>query len=250
MLKIKCIFGALLLCHGLIIGQSFLPDYATIHSLSYQKTSFFNADSLISLNYPQVSTGQRAIDDKINRSIIEHATRNEGSIRSIDFLIEDHASYTERADYEITYNQNNILSIRINQMGCGAYCSTYNTELTYDLLSGDVLTLDDILNSKNGNNDFVQMVNQDCQDQFEYNKKVMLEEYPGIDNYGHFSDAYGGCINAFLSRNLKDHQFLLHKDHLEIVNNCTLSQAEAFANLYQSLRYNFYEIEHYLSKKL
>src|SRR6185295_16129177 len=73
-------------------------------------------------------------------------------------------------DYDITLNTKDILSLRLNALGCGAYCDTYNIYLNFDLHTGEALKIRDVIKN-NEPDSFRVMVFGDKINALEHDKK-------------------------------------------------------------------------------
>ena len=114
----------------------------TLHlSKSKQSTRSFNK-----LIYPVIKTGNTTIDSIINFDLKNKYTFNEAPNLSVDETLKqwigDQIVYI---NFNITYHQNNILSLNIETEDCTAYCSSWTSYFNYNTKTGKPIKIASIL---------------------------------------------------------------------------------------------------------
>src|ERR1044072_444999 len=87
--------------------------------------------------FPVISTGNKAVDDKINHFTISELTGDDSSTNFSTTLFNAMNEGLSELDYEITLRGKEILSYRFDALGCGAYCTSYSIYFNFDLRTGD-----------------------------------------------------------------------------------------------------------------
>lgn len=189
-------------------------------------TSAWNYASMdTSIVYPVINTNSKSINKKINEQILEVFVDTEYLKKPVDVALDSAISGgLFSMSYEVTFNSNNILSITINAVGCGAYCSGWSTYFNFNTSTGKSITIDDILINEKKTN-FGNMVrNEKTKNLIEY-KKVLKEqlEKTSID-----SSAYEWAleqVNEYCMNSVSVNQFSLTASEIEIHDDCDFPHA-------------------------
>ncbi|MBU2020012.1 MAG: hypothetical protein KJ941_10255 [Bacteroidetes bacterium] len=173
------------------------------------------------MNFPVIRTGHSTIDSIINTDLKNRYTNNEYPNESLDSaLLKWAGDGVVYLDFEVTYNQNNLLSFNITAEGCGAYCTAWTEYFNYSIVNGKSLVLSDVLEV---NESFKNMVFGDKDLQY---KSQIGQLFKGMDDEESDLDAdsfemimeyYLKCQNDF-----ELEFFSLYPDHLEIIEECWL----------------------------
>jgi hypothetical protein len=126
-------------------------------------------------------------------------------------------------DFQVTYNQNGILSVHVMAEGCGAYCTRYTDYFNYSTVNGKWLRIADVIEHSS---EFKSRVNRDQKEQLLAQKnelKNMLNDPDsGVDEptYKWALEYYEDCEEyADLET------FALYPDRIEIIQDCALPNA-------------------------
>ncbi|MFT3909824.1 MAG: hypothetical protein QM737_10395 [Ferruginibacter sp.] len=97
--------------------------------------------------YPIIVSGSLTADKLMNDKIREDILWDENKKASIRQILESEIKDNSLADlwYEVNFKKNGILSLAIYAEGCGAYCEGSYHYFNFDLKTGRILLLDDLL---------------------------------------------------------------------------------------------------------
>ena len=98
--------------------------------------------------YPIISSGNIATDHRINNHIKSEifGTDSPHSDLSVNVLLDSAIKDNLMSmSYTVTFNNSGVLSINISTYGCGAYCSGETYYFNFDIHTGKLLTIKDIL---------------------------------------------------------------------------------------------------------
>lgn len=176
------------------------------------------------LKFPIIKTGNPQIDNSINKDLKNRFTNNEYPDLSTDSTIikwaEEQIIYL---DFEVTYVKNDLISLNISAEGCGAYCTGWTDYFTYNYVTGQFLTIDQIIDTT-GN--FKSIVLDDKDKQYEQQKKELQEML--LDNNTELDeDTYKWALEQYenCDKDFALNSFALHTDYLEIIEKCYLPHA-------------------------
>ena len=193
--------------------------------------------------YPVVSTGNNKVDDKINFSII-HELTSDDSIKDISkalyFAMNDGLS---ELDYNITLNTKDILSLRLNAMGCGAYCESYFLYFNFNLKTGDRISINEVIDdvdsfAKIVLGDKLKAINADRKEK----DSLLAANVIDTSTYKFVMD----YVSEHCMKEVRIDKFLLYKTFLEIIDPCQFPHAvQALQPLYE-LKYSYKKIKRLL----
>ena len=225
------------------IGQSIQID-----TFRLEKSERFKDIQSTKMNFPIIITGNNQIDSLINTDLKNRFTDNQYPMYSLDStLIKWAADQIVFLDFQVTYNQNGILSINISTEGCGAYCTGWTHYFNYSTLNGNWLDISDIIKNLV---EFKERVNKDKEEQFaeqkQYLREMLNETDSGLDKstYDWAIESYKNC-----ERKTDLESFSIFPDRLEIIEDCNLPNAIKNLNPSIELKYNFTEIGELLKIK-
>jgi hypothetical protein len=219
-----------------------------IDTLDLKKSEQFNELQSDKMNFPIIRTGNKKIDSLINSDLKNKFTSNEYPIESIETTLikwaDDRIIYL---DFEVTYNQNGILSLNISAEGCGAYCTYWTDYYNYSVISGKLLNISEIVDTTG---EFNTRIYKDKEAQFQQQKKELKEMLNDPDaeldqsTYEWALEYYENCENSF---DLKS--FAIYPDYIEIIKRCYLPNAIKNLTPFLSFKYKKSEIKKYLKIK-
>lgn len=220
-----------------IFGQNISIDTLIIPSNASETNLQANL-----LRFPIIKTGNLKVDHQINKDLKDRFTNNEYSDLPTDSAlikwVDEQIIYL---DFEITYLRNELISLNIMAEGCGAYCSNSISYFTYNYVTGQFLTIDQIIDTS-GN--FKNLVYADKDRQYDSNKvelkKMYFDKNTAIDKdtYEWAMDEYINCSKEFTMKS-----FALHTNHLEIIDDCFFPNAIRNFKPNIILRYNYIDIK-------
>ncbi len=196
--------------------------------------------------YPLIRTGDSKIDSIINHDLKNKVTRDESPKESINSSLNQWASYgLVFFEFQINYNNNGILSLRIDGEGCGAYCTHWSNYYNYSTITGEALELDNIVDLDHLKDDIIKKKSE----QYKLNReklKKQLDDDDGLDlsAYDFILERYNEC-----DKNFEINQFALFPDHLEIIENCYLPHVFSPSSPVINIEYKLSDIKEYLKIK-
>lgn len=228
-----------------LVGFLAVGQAVKIDTFRLKESEFFKDMQSDKMNFPIINSGNEIIDVLINTDLKNRFTRNEYLNESIDSaLIKWSGDQIVFLDFEVTYNQNNVLSINISAEGCGAYCSSWTDYFNYSTKSGKCLTISDFIDTTG---EFKAKVYEDRVKQYSQQKKVLREilnePESGLDTstYEWAFSYYKDC-----EKNFDFESFSIYTDRLKIIEDCYLPNAIKNLTPIIDLTYKFSEISAYL----
>jgi hypothetical protein len=225
----------------LAFGLTSFGQNISVDTLFLLKTEKFSNILDQELKFPIIKTGNQQIDNSINKDLKKRFTNNEYPDLSTDSTIikwaEEQIIYL---DFEVTYVKNDLISLNISAEGCGAYCTGWTDYFTYNYLTGQFLTIDQIIDIT-GN--FRSIVFDDKDKQYEQQKKelqeMLLDKNAELDEdtYKWALEQYENCDKDFTLNS-----FALHTDYLEIIEKCYLPNAMKNLTPTIVLKYKYVDI--------
>jgi len=139
-------------------------------------------------------------------------------------------------DYEVTLINHGILSLTINETGCGAYCSGSHTYFNFDLRTGKSISIHDLLD-ENRIDSFTKILYAD--------KIRALNKYKDESNY--YDDKTDSAtvnwaieqVNENCISKVTIDNFSLSKDTIEIMDPCEFPHAIRALEPDYKLRYSY-----------
>jgi hypothetical protein len=195
--------------------------------------------------YPVISTGNREVDDKINFTVIKKVTGDDSTTdisKSLFLATNDGLS---ELDYKMTFSTKDIFSLRLDALGCGAYCSAYSVYLNFDLHTGELLKIEDVINSSDLDS-FRAIVLKDKIRKLKLDKKQKdsLLSAGAIDSsdYDFMLERIQEC-----SGQASTDRFSLFENAIQIVDPCELPHVmQAWQPVYK-LRYSYTRIRKFIN---
>jgi hypothetical protein len=231
----------------LLLGINSFGQKAIIDTLIIPLTSQFTNAQSNTFNFPFIKTGNHVIDSLINWGLKNRLSENEYPDDAIDSTLikwaEDRINFFE---FEVTFNNNGILSLHIEVEGCGAYCTSWTEYFNYCTKTGKILKLAEVVDTT-GN--FRTKIYAEKGKQYERQKnqlKELLSEADfDEDTYNWTLEEYTNCENSF---NLNS--FALYPDHLELIDKCYLPNVLKQYTPVINLMFKYDEIKDYLKLKI
>lgn len=117
---------------GIAFGQQ-----VSVDTFQFKKSEKIKDIGGSKMNYPLVRLADKEIAAAINTDIQQRFTRNGYLEASLDsMLIKWADDLIVFLDFEVTYQQNDILSLNISGESCGAYCTRWTDYFNYSTKSG------------------------------------------------------------------------------------------------------------------
>lgn len=228
----------LILTFGLTsFGQNISVD--TLFLPKTEKLTNFQNDKL---KFPIIKTGDLKIDNIINKDLKDRFTNNEFiDLPTDSTIIKWAGEQVIYLDFEVTYVKGGLISLNISAEGCGAYCTAWTDYFTYNYITGQFLTIDQIIDTT-GN--FKNRVIADRDKQYEQQKKelkeMLLDKNAELDEdtYNWALEQYENCEKEFTLKS-----FALYSDHLEIIENCYLPNAIKNLTPTIQLKYKYVDLK-------
>jgi len=243
-LKMTKILTIILVFIGTIaFGQS-----AQIDTFRLEKSERFKDIQSDEMNFPVVRSGNKEIDSLINTDLKNRFTDNEYPTDNLDStLIKWTGDQIVFLDFQVTYNENGILSINVSAEGCGAYCTSWTDYFNYSTSNGEWLNISDVIDNSA---EFKTRVDKDKKEQYAEQKRLLKEilndQDSGIDEstYEWALENYEDC-----EKNSDLESFAIYHDCLEIIEDCYLPNAIKNLTPIIELKYYFSEIREELKIK-
>lgn len=232
----------------ILIGFNSLAQ-TRIDTLFLPKSEKFTNFQSEKMKFPIIKTGSEQIDSLIVFDLKNKFTNYEYPELPINSTIikwaDDNIIYL---NFEVTYNQNGILSLNISAEGCGAYCSGWTNYYNYSTVTGKSLEIIDIINTLD---DFKKMVNAEKNKQYIQQRKELMNNYNDpkaeIDKetYEWALEYYNSC-----DQNLEVDSFALFPNYIQIIEDCKLPHVIRSLSPIIKIKYNCNDIQRYLKIKI
>lgn len=210
------------------------------------------ADSSVSnknpLKYPKIETGDPKIDSIINNDFKNRLTNNEYVNLSIaDSFKQWTDSGIVSMDYEITLNNENIISFNTTNEFLGSYITRWKTYFNYSTSTGEYLDLENVIDLSG---DFKQKILDDKKQIYSDAKKEL--ETPSDRNTEIDEQTKDWALKNYeaCEENLNFKNFSLHKNHLTIYEECQMPNAIKTLSILEKTDYPYSEIKTYLKIEL
>ncbi|MCQ0111219.1 hypothetical protein [Zhouia amylolytica] len=225
----------------LFIGKIAFGQSVQIDTFQLEKSERFKDIQSDKMNFPIVHTGNKQMDSLINADIKNRFTDNEYPKDNLDStLIKWAGDQIVFLDFQVTYNQNGILSINISAEGCGAYCTSWTDYFNYSTSNGEWLNISDVIDNPA---DFKSMVDKDKKEQYAEQKQLLKEMLNDTDS-GLDESTYEWALENYedCEKNSDLESFAIYPDRLEIIEYCYLPNAIKNLTPIIELKYEFSEI--------
>ena len=135
------------------IGQS-----VKINEIKRDSTKWYTGTNEPAVVFPVIIAHAKDVSMKINTQLIAAFADTENWHNSFDTAIDKAANDNLYSlGYDVSFNKSNVLSITLNIIGCGAYCTGWSAYFNFNITTGEQITMYDILIS-NKKKDFEDMV--------------------------------------------------------------------------------------------
>ena len=220
---------------------SFADAQVTIEEIKLKFGSEFHKSKDADVIYPVISTGNKITDDKINGSIIEELSGGVKSINIRKTLMQQMNEGLAELDYDISLNTQDVLSLKLNALGCGAHCSTWNLYLNFDPVTGESIGIGDVIN-KNDLDSFRSIVFRDKTKALrrDMKKKDSLFAHHEIDSANY--EFVTGYVNDNCMKEVHVEKFLLSAEGLEIIDRCEFPYVARDMEPSYELKYSYKKV--------
>lgn len=86
----------------------------------------------------------KRINDYLFSSLLNHLPGKDPQA-TLNQLVKAGLDGTENLDYTVEYRKGDILTINVFAEGCGAYCESYDSPMSFDLTSGSKIAISDVV---------------------------------------------------------------------------------------------------------
>lgn len=196
------------------------------------------------LKFPVIRTDNLQVDKTINTDLKNRFTDNEYPDLSTDSTLIKWADGIIYLDFQVTYKKNGLISLNISAEGCGSYCTSWTDYFTYNYLTGQYITIDQVIDTTGY---FKDQVISDKNRQYEQQKKelaeMLLDKNAELDEetYNWALEEYENCEKEFTLKS-----FALYSDYLEIIEKCYLPYAIRNLTPIIELKYKYVDIKKYM----
>ncbi|MEO8712258.1 MAG: hypothetical protein ABI405_09060 [Parafilimonas sp.] len=240
----KYLLTLLFFAHISIYGQS-----VKLREIRLKPNSKYFNTTEKTIIYPIIVTTNKRADSLINSQIKDDVFEIDEEKRNINEILAEHINDYDliNLSYEITYNNDGLLSFSIFSEGCGAYCSSKETYFNFDIKTGQKITISDLLLTEKLNS-FRNIV---FADKVKALTQYKIEESnlanPNIDstvvNWA-LEQVDENCINS-----VKIDDFSLSSLNIEINDICEFPHAIRSQEPSYELKYSYLFISHFLRPK-
>jgi hypothetical protein len=233
----------------LFISSNGYSQNANIGQLRfYASKKFFNPQHpYITIIYPIIVTKNKRVNEKTNEKIKTEVFGSDKSENIHKVIKKSRNNGLTNLSYKVTFNKNDILSLNIyTQENSGNHLYENVVYLNFDLKSGKLITLSDLIHS-NYIDSFQFKAFSDNRDSIEnYKKEVKkLQEQNKIDSltFQYFNDEITN--NCFEATEFRD--FILSSKYVEIIPHCEFQSGLKYLEPVFHLRYVYTSILNYLT---
>ena len=225
----------------LTFGLTSFGQNISVDTLLIPRIEKFSNGQNEKLKFPVIKTDNLQVGKAINTDLKKRFTNNEYPDLSTDSTIIKWADGVIYLDFEVTYIKNGVISLNISAEGCGAYCTSWTDYFTYNYLTGQFLTIDQIIDTTgNIKNQVIVDKDKQYEQQKKELKEMLLDKNAELDEdtYKWALEQYESCDNEFRLKS-----FALHSDHLEIIEKCYLPNAIKNLTPTIVLKYKYVDIK-------
>ncbi len=218
----------------------------TIEEIKLKFGSEFHKQKDADVIYPVISSNNKNTDDKINNSIIEAITGGVKSSIIRKTLLQQMNEGLAELDYNISLNTKNVLSLKLNVLGCGAHCSSWNLYFNFDPLTGEPIGVSDVFN-QNDLDSFRSIVSRDKNKALSRDRKEKdsLFAHHAIDSVTY--EFITGYVNENCKKEIHIEKFLLSADGIEIIDRCEFPYAARDMEPIYELKYSYKKVRSLLN---
>ena len=207
----------------LIIPATCLSQSAMFSSIRMKPLQEkYNVDSA-TIVYPIVKIRNATAQEKINnsiRAVLLSNINDEDSVSSIDLAIKSYVNDgLVSLSYKPLFNDNSILSLQFFMEAVGAYLTSWQVHLNFDLNTGGLITLKNIIKEEKFNV-FKQFI---FHRKLNFLKKYKIEIKNWLAKKEITKEDYMSAlreVNSYCSDSVSLQKFILTKSYIEIFDNC------------------------------
>ena len=214
----------------------------TVEEIKLVPESEFHKSKNATVIYPVITTHNKQVDEKINQKIIGEVSGTDTTKNIREALMLQIEEGLRSLDYRITLESTQVLSIRITGLGCGAHCSSWQHNFNFNLATGELFTIEDII-IKSEMNNFTRMVSRD---KLKALKKHQLEMDSLLSKKAIDSATYefvNDYIKANCATETKPEIFLLSENGIEIFAACEFPNVAKSLEPIIELKYTYKELK-------
>jgi hypothetical protein len=206
------------------ISFSALGQKAQIDTFKIKSSNRYAEISEEELKFPLISSGIKVVDSLINYDLKNRFTSNEYPTEPLDStLIKWAGDGLTYMDFNVTYNDNGLLSFQISAEGCGAYCTFWTEYFNYNTQNGRWLEITDVLDLSKG---FYDQVLKDKSQEYLFQKEDLKRDL-NDPNSGLDQETYDWILELYLAceSNFSLDRFALFSDSIQVINKCWMPHA-------------------------
>lgn len=197
------------------------------------------------LLFPLINSGNSKIDSSITAKILRGIVGESDYKISIDESLYSWASdIMQDLNFDISLNNDSILSIEFSAEGCGAYCTQSHYYFNFNTKNGKSINIFSIIDSTSN---FKKIVQDEKLRYFIAEKKMLQQSLKEneID-----IDTYNWALEYLTQwyTTVKFDEFRLFNDRIEVMDNCYYPHAIAGLAPVVVLKYYFKDIDAFLLK--
>ncbi len=222
-------------------GLTSFGQKISVDTLFVPRINKFSNVQNVKLKFPVIRTGNLKVDKKINTDLINRFTDNEYPELSTDSTLIKWTDGIIYLDFQVTYIKNGLISLNIIAEGCGAYCTSWRDYFTYNYLTGQHVTIDQVIDTTGHfKNQVISEKNRQYEQQKKELKEMWLDKNAELDEdtYNWVLEQYENCEKEFTLNS-----FALYSDYLEIIEKCYLPNAIKNLTPIIELKYKYVDIK-------
>lgn len=228
-----------------LLGTFVYSQGVQISTYKFKAHERFEVAKTEYLKFPIINSGKKKIDLLINKDLKNRFTRNEYLNATTDIALRKFSSENIFfLNYEVAYNDNQLLSLKISAGSFGNYFYYWSEYYNYSIITGKLLILTDVVKITE---EFKRKINNDRINQYSQHKEE-LKEMLNDANSGLENSTYQWALEYYESceEHFNPETFLIYPNYLKIIDHCSLPNAIKTYDPIIKLEYYFKDIKELL----
>ena len=235
--------------------QLALCGHAQIISIEKIKAvpkSEFNNTKDSTLIFPVFRMKNKTVENKINQKLkndfkkARDIEKNENNVRSM--LRKASEEGLTGVDYDVIYHTKKLISLNFQWEATGAYSSTWHTYYCFNLETGNLVTLDSLIDKTQKRN-FLSLVKKKQSSKINGYKKELLNQ---LNKKEVDKETYEWALNNVKDicwSNYDPQKFTIDKNTLTIIIDCDFPHAIKALSPHTGIKLPVKQIDQYINKK-
>lgn len=235
----------------IIFSNPVTAQIISIEKIKAVHQSEFNSTKDSNLIFPVFRLKNKKAEYKINQKLLDDFKEE----RSIDKYEKDIRTILVKAskegltdiDFEITYQTKRIVALTLQWGGNGAYPTTWQSQYCFNILSGNLITLDSIID-KNKKSEFLKLIKKKEEANIINNKKALSDQLQkkelDKETYNWAIEEMKGCWHNYAAK-----KFTIDKYTLTVIIECDFPRAILALSPDSDIKLNLKNISRYINNK-